>query len=105
MSEQAATVGDRIRATRKREGISQTDLAQKMGKTLDFTLEYKDYFPVDDGSDDNNTTDGGNGWVVAVIIVASVAVLAAAAVAVFFILKKKNLFCKKSDGEASKKED
>ena len=83
----------------------KADLAQKMGKTLDFTLEYKDYFPVDDGSDDNNTTEDGNGWVVAVIIVASVAVLAAAAVAVFFILKKKNLFCKKSDGEAGKKED
>ena len=31
MSDTAMTVGDRIRATRKREGISQTELAQKMG--------------------------------------------------------------------------
>ena len=41
MSEQAATVGDRIRATRKREGISQTDLAQKMGVIKQTLYKYE----------------------------------------------------------------
>lgn len=41
MSEQAATVGDRIRATRKREGISQTELAQKMGVIKQTLYKYE----------------------------------------------------------------
>lgn len=35
------TVGDRIRATRKREGISQTDLAQKMGVIKQTLYKYE----------------------------------------------------------------
>ena len=41
MSEQAATVGDRIRATRILEGISQTDLAQKMGVIKQTLYKYE----------------------------------------------------------------
>ena len=41
MSEPAMTVGDRIRATRKREGISQTDLAQKMGVIKQTLYKYE----------------------------------------------------------------
>ena len=35
------TVGDRIRTTRKREGISQTDLAQKMGVIKQTLYKYE----------------------------------------------------------------
>ena len=41
MSDTAMTVGDRIRATRKREGISQTDLAQKMGVIKQTLYKYE----------------------------------------------------------------
>lgn len=41
MSEPAMTVGDRIRATRKREGISQTELAQKMGVIKQTLYKYE----------------------------------------------------------------
>ena len=41
MSDTAMTVGDRIRATRKREGISQTELAQKMGVIKQTLYKYE----------------------------------------------------------------
>ncbi|MBO7690748.1 MAG: helix-turn-helix transcriptional regulator [Clostridia bacterium] len=41
MSEKEMTVGDRIRDTRKREGISQTDLAQEMGVIKQTLYKYE----------------------------------------------------------------
>lgn len=41
MSEKEMTVGDRIRTLRKREGISQTDLAQKMGVIKQTLYKYE----------------------------------------------------------------
>ncbi|MBO4383464.1 MAG: helix-turn-helix transcriptional regulator [Clostridia bacterium] len=41
MSEKELTVGDRIRNTRKREGISQTDLAQEMGVIKQTLYKYE----------------------------------------------------------------
>ncbi|MBQ8063353.1 MAG: helix-turn-helix transcriptional regulator [Clostridia bacterium] len=41
MSESGMTVGDRIRSLRKREGISQTDLAQKMGVIKQTLYKYE----------------------------------------------------------------
>ena len=45
MSDTAMTVGDRIRATRKREGISQTELAQKMGVIKQTLYKYETGIP------------------------------------------------------------
>lgn len=41
MSDTGMTVGDRIRATRKHEGISQTDLAQTMGVIKQTLYKYE----------------------------------------------------------------
>lgn len=41
MSEQEMTIGERIRITRKREGISQTDLAQRMGVIKQTLYKYE----------------------------------------------------------------
>lgn len=41
MSDKEMTVGDRIRTLRKREGISQTDLAQKMGVIKQTLYKYE----------------------------------------------------------------
>lgn len=41
MSDKGMTVGDRIRSTRKREGISQTDLAQEMGVIKQTLYKYE----------------------------------------------------------------
>ena len=71
----------------------KAELAEKMGKTLDFSLSYADYFPADDnnGSDNEPGDDTpNNGWVIAVIVSVSVVALAAAAAVVIILLKKKN---------------
>lgn len=74
------------------------ELATEMGKTLDFSLEYEDYFPVTEndqppvGEPDVDGQDKGlDAWVVIVIVVAGVLVLAAAAFGVVFFLKKRSL--------------
>lgn len=41
MSDTGMTVGERIRTTRKRESISQTDLAQKMGVIKQTLYKYE----------------------------------------------------------------
>lgn len=41
MSEKEMAVGERIRALRKREGISQTDLAQRMGVIKQTLYKYE----------------------------------------------------------------
>ena len=72
------------------------ELATEMGKTLDFNLEYEDYFPVTDEEPpavdpgDGNKDDGSGVWLIIIIVAASVLVLGAGAVvAVLFIRKKK----------------
>ena len=67
------------------------ELASAMGKTLDFSLSYEDYFPapVEPPVDnDPPADDNGGKWWIAVVIGASV-LAAAAAVGVFVFLKKK----------------
>ena len=85
----------------------KAELAAAMGKELDFSLQYKDYFPAPVGGEDNNEPEPekNNGWVIAVIIGASVVAVAAAAVAVFLILKKKNVFAGKADSASTDSSD
>ena len=76
--------------------VKMAELAEKMGKTIDFSLSYNDYFPAneDNGQDDNNGQDDetpNNGWVIVLIVGASVIALAAAAVVTLIILDKKNI--------------
>jgi len=88
----------------------KADLSAKMGKELDFTLNYEDYFKSEENEppvDVPPTKDDGS-WVVVVIVVASVVVAAAAATAVFFIIRKKKLCVSteaSADGETEAKED
>ncbi len=88
----------------------KADLSAKMGKELDFTLNYEDYFKSEENEppvDVPPTKDDGS-WVIVVIVVASVVVAAAAAAAVFFIIRKKKLCVSteaSADGETEAKED
>ena len=81
----------------------KAELAEKMGKELDFNLSYADYFPAsedngNEGTDD--TTNKGNAWVIVLIVIAGVAVLAAAAALTFvFIGKKKTVADTKEEPE------
>ena len=86
----------------------KAELAEKMGKTLDFTLSYSDYFPATE-ENNNDTTDApekNNGWVIVLIVGVSVIVLAAAAAVVLLLLKKKkeNELPEASEEEASEEE-
>lgn len=81
----------------------KAELAEKMDKTLDFSLSYSDYFPAEDnGSDDNGSGDEtpNNGWVIVLIVSVSVVALAAAAAVVLILLKKKNEQKTESNDEA-----
>ena len=84
--EKALVSNAAVLATKKAE------LAEKMGKTIDFTLSYADYFPVTE-ENNNGTTDtpekNDNTLVIVLIVSASVLVLAAAAAVVLILLKKK----------------
>ena len=74
--------------------VKKAELAEKMGKTIDFSLSYNDYFSANDdnGQDDDNTQDDKtSGWVIVLIVGASVIALAAAAVVTLIILDKKNI--------------
>ena len=79
----------------------KAELAEKMGKTLDFNLSYSDYFPVAEDDGNNGTPDANNGWVTILIVGVSVIALAAAAAVVLLLLKKKNAIkvTESSDGE------
>ncbi len=88
----------------------KADLALKMGKTLDFSLSYEDYFPKDDpeppvdnppvGGDEDN-----NGWMIAIIIISSVVGVLAVAAVVFLIIRKKKSVNHVSDASADTEED
>ncbi len=72
-----------------------TELAAEMGKTLDFSLEYEDYFPQNEDLPPEDTPAEGNDgegidmWVIIVIIAAVVLVLGVGAAAVVLLMKKK----------------
>ena len=68
----------------------KAELAEKMGKELDFTLSYADYFPASENDVQDEAPDGNNAWVIILIVGASVIALAAAAAVVLVLLKKKN---------------
>ena len=67
----------------------KAELAERMGKELDFTLSYSDYFPRSEENvpGDGNDTDSNGVWVTVLIV--SVCVIAAASLAVALILVKK----------------
>ena len=81
------------------------ELSEAMGKTLDFSLEYEDYFPVSDEEppvDEPPASEGGlEAWQIALIVGGGVLLAAAVAVAVILLLKKRS--AKVSDSDA--KED
>ena len=85
----------------------KAELAAKMGKEIDFTLAYEDYFPAteDDGNPGDCDDKDNNGWVVAVIISASVLVVAAAAAVAFFIIKNKRKAHAAIEAEASTEDE
>ncbi len=89
--------------------VKKAELSAAMGKELDFSLEYKDYFPAEEengnGGNVTEEPDGKNGGTVAIIIVASVMAAAAVAAAVLLVLKKKNLLVRSSASPSSDEKD
>lgn len=69
------------------------DLASKMGKTLDFSLSYEEYFPtsVEPPVDDDPIVDNDGGDATVIIVVAVIGVAAIAAAVVFVLMRKKRL--------------